>query len=368
MAEYLVDFIGQTNPDTIFLGHLSSDPVYTGNNSEYFYHTSENAWKVGGSGWTVVADPSTLTGATIISSTSEVEGEFVENNSGVRYIIFHNEEQRWFQFYNRSSTRLPESAGTWPSRAFSGFRTNVGNPFAASQNFEGTNNEDRGAITTPGWFRLRVDWQTVSVAGPGTPIRLLPRMLFVYSGFVDGDFVFLLNNGVRTLARTHHLTRGEVSNLYSRNLLISVSHNYLTLTRDVSSLVFYLDPPAGATHVYPVGIDTRGAAQNPFLSFTEGVQATVVANAAFFGSFGSVRGGTGIVEEATDPVDPGDPAILCMDPSYYIENFSFCSQLVPPPLCLDRGLFSNGGDCRTELNAAAYFSQRDKNFCPLELL
>ena len=376
MYEYFTEFIGQTNSNTTFLGYFTSDPVYTGNNSEYFYNTTDNVWKVGGSGWTVVADPSTLAGATIITDPSEVDGNFVENKDGVRYIYLYtipiSLRRVWFQFYARTETKLPDSAGSWPTQEVTGFGTNVGNPFGSEQSFRGTNNNDRGTIDSPGWFQLGVDFRSYKVFGGQAPnIRCLPRMLFVYSQFVNNEFFFLLEAGRKTTARTQHLSLGEVSALYDLGLLFSVPHGYTTLTSTYSRLVFYLNPPPGAQRVYPVGIDTRGAVQEIFSGGDVGIQALVRSSGATFGSFGSVWGMSGIEEDAsdpTDPVDPTDPAIRCLDPDYYIEAYELCSQLVPPPLCLDRGLFPNGGDCPTESNASVYFTRRNKTFCPVELI
>ena len=373
MYEYFVAFIGQFNFSTVFIGERASDPAYVGAATEYYYNTTDNVWKVGNSsGWTEIADPSTLIGATIITSTSEVTGNFVGSNNGSSYIIFGGQgtTKKWFQFYSRTTTKPPESAGFWRDNSFVGITANAGTAFSSPQGFAGTSLSSQGTISSPGWISLRATISTRTIVeAPGFSIRGTPSFYLVY-GVIESDGFYFIVNGGRVGPVTNHLTEANIRFLFGQGNLFRVLSSFISFgPPDTGNVTFHFDPPSDAGFFYPVGLDLGGLFYMNSPSGLGGFGVTARIGAAEYGTVDRVfSGGGAYIERVSDPVDPRDPAIRCLDPDYYIEAYELCSQLVPPPLCLDRGLFSNGGDCPTESNATVYFSQRNRTFCPLELL
>ena len=377
MYEYFVAFIGQFNFSTVYSGERATDPAYVGEANEYYYNTTDNVWKVGGaSSWRVIEDPSTLIGATIITSTSEVAGLFVDNNNGSNYIIFGGQGPtgRWFQFYSRTATVPPESAGFWRDNTFTSIFAGAGTIFSEPQTFIGTGSTVEGRISSSGWISLQATFSAQTLTNPdGFTVRGTPSFYFVYGVRESDGFYFIFKGGSRTTEpQSTHLTQANIRFLFGRGLLIRIPASFVFFgPPDTGQVTFHFNPPSDAEFFYPVGLDLTGMYYTNSPGGLGGFGVTAEIGAAEFGTFSDVWGSGGYVEEPEDPVDPVDPVDLatrCLDQNYYIENFFACSQLVPPPLCLDRGLFPNGGDCSVERNASVYFSQRNKTFCPVELI
>ena len=377
MFEYFIIFIGQFNSSTVYAGERAADPAYVGQANEYYYNTTDNVWKVGGSSsWREIADPSTLIGATIITSTSEVEGLFVDSNNGSNYIIFSGQgpTKRWFQFYSRTATVPPESGGFWRDNTFVNITASAGTVFSSPQNFIGTSSSGQGTISSSGWISLQATFSASALTIPdGFTIRGTPSFYFVYGVRESDGFYFIFKGGSRTVEpQPTHLTEANIRFLFGRGLLIRVPASFIFFgPPDSGTVTFRFNPPSDAEFFYPVGLDLRGLLYTNSPGGLGGFAVSARIGAAAFGTTDMVWGGGAYIDstvDPTDPVDPRDPAIRCLDPDYYIEAYELCSQLVPPPLCLDRGLFPNGGDCPTESNASVYFSRRNKTFCPVELI
>ena len=378
MFEYFVNFLGQLNLNTTYLGELSSDPLSTGRTSDYFYHTTENVWKVdSSSGWRSVADPSALIGAIIITDTSDVAGSFEDSNNGVRYLMrgdpqpYAGSSTRWVQFYARTETRLSVSSGVWPQGVIAGGITSSqetrNRAFVAS--ITGTTNTARGSITSPGWIQLNFALSAQQTSQVPDVYEGSPQFAFVFSEVADGSFFFIYNGGERSEARTHHLSTREIDDLYSGGRLYLSPGPYLrNLGNTAENFPVYINAPEGAQHIYVVGADWKN------IYHVSGPQEASLSYGVSTVSYGELvyQVSVDITGEEGD-LTSEELRMLCQGFVYRAENFERCEfipidPVTPPDRSSDSDSSSSVAICPTEFNAEVYKLRKRLTFYPLEIL
>ena len=347
MAESFIRFTGQLNPNTSFLGQLSPSPTPTGRTTDYFYHNTFRNWQVGvADGWEVVADPSALIGATIISLPSDIEGNFRDNLNGVRYLV--NDTLRgWYWFFSRTEEPDRTVVAAWPPAETDYIHEGslIFNPFLRTQN------STRLRIRTPGWIKVNYSFhlsEFVTLSGT-------PQFSFLYGKAVGGDFFFILNGG-ETLQATANLSSSDVRTLYNQGKLFLETTPYRTDIGDNDIVTpLYIYPPADAQYMYATGLV-------PAHIYPETRRTGYSFNGSTFSSEEYGEDSLNLPER--DPPTCDD----CKDFVFYLEHFGFCKNCPPP----SGGLPSPGDggfliDCPTEFFADSYRSQKRRTFYPLEL-
>ena len=357
MFEYFVSFIGQFNLSTVYLGQLVEDPRSTGRSTNYYYNLVDNVWRVDSSGgWSTIADPSTLTGATVITATSDVVGDFRDTNSGIRYIILDS-DRGWVQFYSRSATALPPSAGVWPEGAEIIVTLSNNTIYNQGNSFIGTGS-NRGEISTPGWIQLRNQLRILNSSGVDVFVGV-PIFLYVFGYFSGGDHFFIYNDG-SVVQSNQNLRFIEVSDLYDQGKIFRYPGPYLNnISGTLQTIPTHINPPAAATRVYPVGID--GSLLYHDSGPGDGTGSWTMRNIVY-----------GEVDYQSPSTSPGpvDLATLCHpeNPGFADLPEGFCdpggpgNPLPPTVSCPIPDL------CPVEINAATFIRQKRLTFYPLEIL